>query len=489
MRMAFKQIGALALALLAFCLLCRLTVSRDYTAYIPLSEAREEALRSGELRLEVDVPGVLIPGQPEIRDGYLRLPLLPGAPGDAFVSVYAGGESSGSGEDPELLRAVRVGRFHTVYDRQTGGFTGDRPVMVAVTLFWLLVGAIMIWHFLRARGPAFYAYATIYYAGFSLFSLSTGLVLLRITLAHLLRPQTYPMNYIYSALSGASTWFMMLTAPLLPLFALAMAVSNLALLRHERPRPQNFLGLLISLLILLGEALGWYLFTRNFMGSEWEARLRNTLENTYATVFVYFECMLAGSVLCGLLSARRKPAFGKDFILILGCWFRPDGSLPPLLRGRADRALAFWREQKEKTGRAAFFIPTGGQGRDEPFPEGEALRRYLVSRGVPDSLILPETRAVSTLENMSFSREIIRARNPEGKALFATTSYHVFRSGVWALQAGLLAEGIGSPTKWWFWPNAFMRETVGLLQKRWKQELLFLLLLIAFFALLSMAVI
>ena len=48
------------------------------------------------------------------------------------------------------------------------------------------------------------------------------------------------------------------------------------------------------------------------------------------------------------------------------------------------------------------------------------------------------------------------------------------------------AEGIGSRTKWWFWPNAFVRETAGLLQKRWKQEVLFVLVLIAFFDVLSM---
>ena len=86
---------------------------------------------------------------------------------------------------------------------------------------------------------------------------------------------------------------------------------------------------------------------------------------------------------------------------------------------------------------------------------------------------------------MVFSGEIIRETDPEGKVAFATSSYHVFRSGLLARQAGLSAEGVGSRTKWWFWPNAFMRETAGLLQRRWKQELLFLLLLIAFFGLLS----
>ncbi|MER1992502.1 MAG: YdcF family protein [Eubacteriales bacterium] len=112
-------------------------------------------------------------------------------------------------------------------------------------------------------------------------------------------------------------------------------------------------------------------------------------------------------------------------------------------------------------------------------------RNYLLSRGVEDRLILTEPESVNTLQNMGFSREIIRNTDPEGKAVFATSSYHVFRSGLWAKQAGLPAEGIGSRTKWWFWPNAFVRETAGLLQKRWKQEVLFLAVLVAFFDVLS----
>ena len=89
---------------------------------------------------------------------------------------------------------------------------------------------------------------------------------------------------------------------------------------------------------------------------------------------------------------------------------------------------------------------------------------------------------------MDFSKAIIQETNPQGKAVFATTNYHVFRSGVWASLAGLNAEGVGSRTKWWYWPNAFIREVVGLLKKRWKQEILFLILLIVFFGVLSMVV-
>ena len=121
-----------------------------------------------------------------------------------------------------------------------------------------------------------------------------------------------------------------------------------------------------------------------------------------------------------------------------------------------------------------------------PMPEAEAMRRYLTEHHIPERLIRTESRSENTLQNMAYSREIIDELCPEGKVVYATTNYHVFRSGVWANQAGLHAEGIGGKTKWWFWPNAFMRECVGLMKRRWKQEILLLIALMAFFGALSM---
>ena len=473
MRKAAKQILLCAAALLLVCIVCRIAFFDHLNIYLPIRDDGQAE------KITILQPDVLRAGKAEPCNGYLQLPVYPGEHGETDL-VY-GDEASGAQK-----HWLRVDRFHTIYDMNTGNFTGDTVVLFAVTLFWLLVSDIMLWHFFQAKGAAFYDYGTIYYAGFSLFSLASGLGMLNITLSHLLHPETYSMYEAYYAISGASTQFMRITMPLMLIFAAAMAVSNIALLRHERPRIQNVLGLLVSILLVIGELIGRFLLFRDFSGSETAYRIDNTLQNTYATVFIYFQCMLTGAVICGFTAAFRTPAPDKDFIIILGCWFRPDGSLPPLLRGRADKALEFWTKQKEKTGKEARFIPSGGQGSNEPMPEGEAIRQYLLSRGIEDRLILPEDRAVNTYENMANSREIIRETAPQGKTVFATSSYHVFRSGLWARQAGLSAEGLGSRTKWWFWPNAFMRETAGLLRKRWKQELLFLFLLIVFFGVLSM---
>ena len=480
MKRAARQVALCAAALLLFCIACRLFLFRDFALIVPLQSPQEAEMRQGGLRIEADRPDAAALGEAEVRPGYLRVPIRPRDQGELVLTLL---DSSG---EPQSVSVLRIGPLGTVYDLSTGGFTGDSAVMIAVSLFFLAVSAIMLWNYRQARGPAYCAYSTIYFAGFAIFSLATGLMITQITVGHILHPEEISMLSAYQYINGASKEFMLLTAPLVVLFALAMCVSNIVLLRHARLKLQNVLGLLISLLLIGGEALGLYLFWRPFAGSEWEWRLTSTAENVYATVFVYFECMLAGSVICGVRAAHRRTDMDKNCIVILGCWFRPDGSLPPLLKGRVDRAVAFWREQRKATGREAILIPAGGQGTDDPMPEAEAMRRYLLEQGIPERLILPETLSRSTYENMANARAIIRSACPGAKVLYATTSYHVFRSGIWAAEAGLEAEGIGAKTRWWYWPNAFMRECAGLLARRWKQELLFLVLLIAFFALLTM---
>ncbi len=481
MRQAVKQIVVCALALILFCVVSRVTVFRAYTAHIPIHQQPASGQRTAEPRPMLEMEsGVARLGKERWRDGFVSVPVYPEKAGWTDLVIY---DQNG---DEISLHPLRVGRLGTIFDLQTGGFTGDTAVLIAFTVFWLAVSAIMLWHYFQAKGTAYYAYSTIYFAGFSLFALVTGLLMLRVTVAHIARPADYSMFAAYGIINGASKQFMLLTMPAMLVFAVAMAVSNIALLRHQRAQMKNALGLVASLLLILGEIIGFALFFRDFMGSEWEGRVQNTLENVYATVFAYFECMLMGSVICGLQAARHQPAMDKDFIIILGCWFRRDGTLPPLLKGRVDRALSFWHKQKEQTGKEAILIPSGGQGADESMPEAEAMRRYLLAQGIPENVIRPEMQSKNTYQNMEFSKAIIEEINADGKPVFATTNYHVFRSGVWANQAGLKAEGMGGKTVWWYWPNAFMRECAGLLQKRWKQEILLLILLVAFFGVLSM---
>lgn len=475
MKKAAVQTAALAVILVLVCIGCRLGMHNTYMAGIPAHglETPPENLQFSE-----ETPSIIDRGTPEARDGWIRVPISPAHPGETFVDV-----NDSAGRDVAVMH-FRVGRFGTIYDTSTGGFTGDSVVLVTFTAFCLLVAAIMFWVFRGAKGPTFYAYSTIYAAGFSLFALLTGLTMLIVTVRHFLSPFSFAMLNAYSAISSAGWQFMLVTAPFMLVFSVAMAVSNIALLRHERFRIQNVLGIGIAVALVLGWGLAFFLHNRNFSGSEWEGRLWTTLCNVYSTVFAYFECMLIGAVICGVKAAKHEPNIDADYILILGCRFRRDGTLPPLLRGRVDRAVEYWRD---RTGCQSVLVPSGGQGADEPMPEAEAMRRYLLDQGVPGTCILLEDQSKNTYQNMAYSKKLIEERNPHAKVVYATTNYHVFRSGVWASLAGLPAEGVGSRTKWWYWPNAFMRECAGLMMNRIPQELLLLAIMIVFFGALSMA--
>ena len=157
------------------------------------------------------------------------------------------------------------------------------------------------------------------------------------------------------------------------------------------------------------------------------------------------------------------PPYDRDCMLILGCMVREDGSLTPLLKGRADKALDFAQKQEAAAGKPLIFVPSGGKGADEPVAEGDAVAAYLESCGIEKDRILVENKSANTEENFRFSMELLKERFPEEeiKVGFATTNYHVFRSGLLASRQKIKAEGIGSRTKGYFSLNAFVREFIA----------------------------
>ena len=481
MKQVVKQVALLGMALILLCAAGRLLLRNTYLDRIPVARTQGGG---GEMRF---IPGdgnrgIVTPGTPTVTGDDVRVTLQATQPGEIWYEVR------GPGGETLSTQHYRVDRFLTVYDYDTGGFTGDSLVMAALTVFWLGTALIMARAFRGARGPAFYAYDTIYYVGFGLFTLVTGVVMLNLTLRHAIAPWDFKMLDVYAALSGAGFNFMLITLPLLAVFAVAMCVSNVVLLCHEQARLKNTLGLLVGLGLLAGEGLAICMQSRSLAATSGGFRVQMVVQDVYCTAFAYFECMLIGAAVCGLLAAKHVPSSDRDFIIILGCLFRKDGTLTPLLRGRVDKALDFWRDQRARMGKTAMLVPSGGQGANETMAEAEAMRRYLLDQGVPDGLILPEDRSTNTFQNMAFSKALTDAVNPRGKVAFATTNYHVFRSGVWARLAGLEAEGMGARTRWWYWPNAFMRECAGLLARRWKQELLMVVGLVLFFGALTVAV-
>ena len=342
---------------------------------------------------------------------------------------------------------------------------------VAASLY--LVAAFALIHALRGQiryNP--YSYNTIYYAGFSLFMLFVFVAHIMLAIGIHRQPDVYGALEILHILLGSATSYMIFSSPFLLLFSGALCVSNISLIRHEGRRFVNILGILLSFLIVAGE-VGIFFFNRYASGSQREVMIHDLITNLGAAVYLYFECMLIGAIVANVIVVHYEPEKDKDFLIILGCGIKKDGTPTPLLRGRLDRALTFARAQQAQTGKLPIFIPSGGQGPDEAVSESASMKQYLIEQGIPRTQIVEEDRSTNTAENMQFSKEIIRQINPDGRIAFSTTNYHVFRSGIFARRVKMRAVGIGAKTKWYFWPNAAVREFIGLLTKhRLKQALI-----------------
>ena len=325
-----------------------------------------------------------------------------------------------------------------------------------------------------------YSYNTIYYMGFSLFFLAVLIMMLTVTVRQIQDPVNFQVHEILHTLLNSAKTYMLISFPFILVFSVALCVSNISLIRHEGRRLVNVLGIILSFLLVAGEVF-LYRFDSYVSGSQREVMIHDLIGNLFAACYLYFECMLIGAIVADSIAASYEPAPDKDFLIILGCGFRKDGTPSPLLRGRIDRALAFARRQKAETGKDLIFVTSGGQGPDEPCSESACMKRYLLEQGIPEERIIEEDRSTDTRENMRFSKEKIWQVNPEGKIAFSTTNYHVFRSGLYARRVKMKAQGMGAKTKWYFWPNASVREFVGLLtDHRLKQALIFTSLTVSY---------
>ncbi|MBF4580414.1 YdcF family protein [Frigoribacterium sp. VKM Ac-2530] len=205
-------------------------------------------------------------------------------------------------------------------------------------------------------------------------------------------------------------------------------------------------------------------------------------------VLVFLACLYAAATfaafgLYSLVYSRYRHRARPAALVVLGSGLIR-GEVPPLLRSRLDKALAIYRAVPEGTARP-ILVPSGGQGADEPRPEGEAMAEYLLAQGADPADVHPETASTSTRENLVLSREVLRAAGREGATLVVTNDYHVLRAALLARAVGSDAQVVGSPTAAYYVPSAFLREYVAIMVEHARLNAVAIGAVVAFVALLT----
>ena len=173
--------------------------------------------------------------------------------------------------------------------------------------------------------------------------------------------------------------------------------------------------------------------------------------------------ILAGALLSGLalgalcLAEVNPPKVRQDSdaVIVLGCQVYSDGQLSPQLKLRLQAALDTYRDDPR------LIVTTGGQGEGEPAPEGQVMRDWLISQGVPEEDVIAECESVNTRQNLLYAKALL----PEGitRVTVVTSDFHLPRALALAHDLGLDADGIGSPCRpeIGFWVKNHGREVLA----------------------------
>ncbi|MBC7274905.1 YdcF family protein [Nocardioides sp.] len=235
---------------------------------------------------------------------------------------------------------------------------------------------------------------------------------------------------------------------------LLLVADGILMMRRERRSLANTLALLTGLaMLLLPIVLVALLRHENPVTSSVAVALL-TAQVCAGACFLAF---VAHTALYAQI-ARRASAHA---VIVLGSGL-VRGGVSPLLAARLEYAVDA-ATQREGPDGMPVIVPSGGQGPDEPRPEGQAMRDWLRQRGVAADDILVEDRARTTRENLLYSAQLLERHGQPTPYLIVTNNYHAPRAAMLARRLGIDAQAIGARTAWYYWPSAYLREFVAVM--------------------------
>ncbi|MEG0250047.1 MAG: YdcF family protein [Peptostreptococcus sp.] len=179
-----------------------------------------------------------------------------------------------------------------------------------------------------------------------------------------------------------------------------------------------------------------------------------SLIKTLILIFVCVMLILEAIIIYG---GRNNYNEDADYIMVLGAKLHGDRPSKSL-KYRMEAALEYMQKDPE-----LILIATGGQGHDESIPEGQAIKKYFISKGIDESRILVEDKSENTFENMKMSREMIE-KDGRIKVNIVSNKYHIFRAKMLAQRNNFDPYGVPAKTPESVLIKSYLREALALVK-------------------------
>ena len=331
----------------------------------------ESGIREGYTTASLEGEGVVSIESFQVKDGEAVLNLKAIAPGHCNIII-----DYGDGENNAFSTTYYVNSLHIITkDAPIGTFNKLGLIIIELQFLLLFVFLLSVMNAIISYRRFCYSYRAVFYSGLSIFF---GGLYVYATLIQTIVSDNDDLYLIYyramSIISGVAGF----AFPFVILLCIYMIISNIVLMKREGVRLLNGLCIVVAVMLIVGTILGQNMYTIldgviDVHSSKGHV-MTDYIESLLCLFVYYFESMLLGTFICLSKTSKILPSFDADYIIILGCAIRKNGTLTPLLKSRVDRALWFADWQKRDTGRDVIFVPSGGKGSDEIMSEAAAMR-------------------------------------------------------------------------------------------------------------------
>lgn len=238
--------------------------------------------------------------------------------------------------------------------------------------------------------------------------------------------------------------YVRLLAPLLTMiFGLGMISYALKIYQIEKSKLQLTVGLLLAAVLIAGTVFQ-YLATFTYADLFPQEVVR-----VFQFAMTYFVLAFINYLVVTLRLTLLEDEGQQDFMVVLGEQLSKDGKPSATLESRLDMAVDYIERQQFHFQTLPKIIVSGtSTGAESELSEARIMADYLVDRGVPPEMILLEDQARNTHENFIYAKGIMQANTKQlktTKAVFVTSSYHLYRSQLYANMEGLYQmSGVGA---------------------------------------------
>lgn len=148
---------------------------------------------------------------------------------------------------------------------------------------------------------------------------------------------------------------------------------------------------------------------------------------------VFFGTVISNGITFRAVFPRPVTAWKReryDCAIVCGCPAAADGSPSRVMKVRVEKAAELWKKGKVKK------LIFSGAAVKNSYIEAEVMKKYAVTLGVPEEMIITEIRAVSTYHNMMLAKPLMEERGFKS-CVVVTNSWHLRKANHYADRSGL----------------------------------------------------